>query len=101
MPALAISTTNEKKDPSDHHLIGVNIRLKGAEGNILEYMSRKRSQFSPDKFRNMLKNSQWAEFYVITSLVKANKWFEEILCTILQELSPLRIVQPNQKKKKN
>ena len=96
-PQLAISVTNEERCPSDHHVIGVSIRLKGQEGDSLEYLSRKRSMFDKDRFRENLKNSQWEDFYQIANPELANTWLEERLRYLLQEESPLRKVQPSNK----
>ena len=95
VPQLAISLTNEERCPSDHHVMGVNIRLKGQEGNSLEYLSRKRSMFDKDRFRENLKDSQWEDFYLISNPELANKWLEDRIKSLLQEECPLRKVQPS------
>ena len=96
-PNLAISVSNEERCPSDHHVISVTIRLKGQEGNSQEYFSRRRSLFNLNRFRDNLKTSQWAEYYSITNPDRANNWLEERIRNLLQEESPVRVVQPSNK----
>ena len=95
VPQLAISTSNVARCPSDHQAIGVNIRLKGKEGNSLEYYSRRRSMFNSERFRQKLRSSHWETFYSFSDPELANNWLEERLRNLLQEESPLRKVQPS------
>ena len=95
----ALSTFVKTRGSSDHCVVGVTIRIKGGEGNYLEYLCRKRSNFNLDMYRQSLKNSNWEEFYSITSLDRANNWLEEILRYIFQSECPMRKLQPNKKLK--
>ena len=97
--ALSISTSNFSRGSSDHNVIQVIIRLKGAAGNCLEFLSRRRGSFDLNRYRDRLKSSSWNDLYSITDPDKANKWLESLLVNILQEECPMRVVQPNKRLK--
>ena len=101
VPETSIGTFVHTRGASDHHVVGVSIRIKGFEGEKLEYFSRKRKNFNLDRYREKLKNCNWDDFYSISELDKANHWLEEKLREILQEeFAPFQTNQPNKKLKK-
>ena len=99
VPVIVISTLNKIKAPSDHHIIGATIRIKGLEGNNQEFYCRDRKQFNLERFCERLRSSRWEELYDITDLDRANNWFKQTLRNAIQEECPLKIVQPNKKLK--
>ena len=97
VPEVALSTYNKSRGSSDHYVVGVIIRTKGSEGNHQEYLSRKISGFKLEVYREKLSNIHWEELYQINNLDSANSWLEQKLRSVLQELCPLRVVQPSKK----
>ena len=99
VPEIIISTLNKSKPPSDHHIIGATIRVKGLVGASQEFYCRDRKNFNLERFKQKLISSQWEDLYAFTDLDRANNWFEENLRNILQEECPVKITQPNKKLK--
>ena len=50
VPETSISTFVHTRGSSDHCVVGVNIRVKGVEGEKLEYLYRKRKNFNLNRY---------------------------------------------------
>ena len=98
-PELTIKTINTCRDPSDHHVIGVQVRLKGSEGSSHEFYTRKRANFNTENYRQKLRKINWEELYSMDNLDLASKWLEDKLLCTLQEVCPLIKIQPSKKLK--
>ena len=99
IPDTVLSTFVHTRGASGHCVVGVTLRIKGTEGNCLEYLCRKRSKFNLDRYRKSLSSSHWEELYALTDLNKANHWLEERLRQVLQVECPMIKIQPNKKQK--
>ena len=97
IPEIIIATMNISRASSDHNMIGASVRLKGGEVTSQEFYKRDRKNFDLTSYRKKLTSSRWEEFYSLQEINEASNWLEARISDILQEESPIKIVQPNKK----
>ena len=98
-PASIISTINEIRGASDHHVISANIRLKGSENPSHVVVRRDSSRFTVLSYREKLLSVDWDKLYEIQDIDDACLWLENRLQEVLNSVCPIGTIQLNSRLK--
>ena len=94
-PEKIIQKFNIENSASDHNIVDVILRVKGAVRSNLEFRKRKWCNFDQDVYNERIKNIKWDKMYQMSNVNLAWNYFETSMNKILEEVAPTVKVQPS------
>ena len=92
-PQNIISHMNEVRSSSDHNLISILVKTKGKITAPLVIEKRTWKDFSPENFRQEVRNLDWSLFNETENLDTLNTIFEENVRMALDKTIPMKFIQ--------
>ena len=88
-----IEWKNTSRATSDHNVVSIVVKCKGANNNLGEHIKRSMKNWKADEYLDKMKNIDWTSLYMCDNIDIANNIFVEKITNILNTMSPMIKVQ--------
>ena len=92
-PNRTIKVINESRGASDHNMVGIHVSIRNIKSGGNNIVKRLWKQFDKDECVRRFKLIDWKDIMDEVNVNVASSRLEEEICTIMDEMAPMKTVQ--------